>query len=315
MIVTLTTNPSLDRTIEVDALLRGAVLRAHDGRVDPGGKGINVARALLTQGHKARAVLPTGGAEGRHLAELLVGEGVDLRTVPIRGAVRSNITVAEADGTVTKLNEPGPVLDADEIDQLLDATLDACDGADWLVLSGSLPPGATDETYATLLSRTRGSAVRRALDTSGPAFRLALAQRPDLVKPNREELAEATGRQVDTLGAAVGAARELLASGAGAVLASLGPDGALLVDGHGVLHAEAPAEQPRSTVGAGDALLAGFLAAGGDGAEALVTGVAWSAAAVRLPGSKMPGPADLDRGAVRLTYDPDPHRPLTGATI
>jgi 1-phosphofructokinase len=313
MIVTLTTNPSIDRTIEVDALHRGAVLRAHDGRVDPGGKGINVARALVTHGLKVRAVLPTGGAEGRQLAELLAGLGVDLRTVAINGAVRSNITVVEADGTVTKLNEPGPALDAGEIARLFDATLDASDGADWLVLSGSLPPGAGDETYATLLWRTRGSGVRRALDTSGPAFRLALAAEPDLVKPNREELAEATGRPVDTIGDAVTAARELLAKGAGAVLTSLGPDGALLVDLHGVVHAEAPPEQPRSTVGAGDALLAGFLSAGGAGPDALVTGVAWSAAAVRLPGSKMPSPTDLDPDAVRLHDNPDTNRPLTGA--
>jgi len=313
MIVTLTTNPSLDRTIEVDVLARGAVLRAHDGRVDPGGKGINVARALLTQGHKARAVLPTGGAEGRQLADLLVAEGVDLRPVPIAGAVRSNITIAEADGTVTKVNEPGPALSRNEIADLVDATLDACAGADWLVLSGSLPPGMGDDTYAELLARSRTSGLRRALDTSGPAFRAALDRLPDLVKPNREELAEATGRPVDTLGDALSAARELIAAGAVAVLASLGPDGALLVDRRGVLHAEAPVEQPRSTVGAGDALLAGFLAAGGEGAAALVTGVAWSVAAVRQPGSRMPRPADLDPDAIRLTDRPDPDRVLTGA--
>lgn len=313
MIVTLTTNPSIDRTIEVDTLTRGAVLRAHDGRVDPGGKGINVARALVTQGIKTRAVLPTGGAEGRHLADLLAFEGVDLRCVAITGAVRSNMTVAEADGTVTKLNEPGPTLSAAEIAELIEATLEACADAAWLVLSGSLPPGARLETYGTILARTQASGVRRALDTSGPPFRLGLAQRPDLVKPNREELAEATGRPVGTLGDAVIAARELLSAGAGAVLASLGPDGALLVDQHGVLHAQAPADQPRSTVGAGDALLAGFVAAGGEGADALVAGVAWGAAAVRQPGSKMPSPTDLDPDAVRLTDNPDLLRPLIGS--
>ena len=112
MILTITMNPSVDRTIVVDELRRGEVLRATAVRVDPGGKGINVARALAANGVKTRAVVAVGGAEGEHLTSLLGLAGVDLVPVPIAGSTRSNITVVEPDGTTTKLNEPGAHLSA-----------------------------------------------------------------------------------------------------------------------------------------------------------------------------------------------------------
>jgi 1-phosphofructokinase len=311
MIVTLTANPSVDRTIEVDALVRGAVLRARAAHVDPGGKGVNVSRALAANGLKTRAVLPTGGAEGAQLGALLAPEGVEVVMVPLRSAVRANVSVVEPDGTVTKLNEPGPTIAPDEAEAIVAATVTAAAGADWVVLAGSLPPGAPTEFYAELVERLRGSGTRVALDSSGPPMAAALPAAPDLVKPNREELAEAAGQPVATVGAAVEAAQVLRRRGAGAVLASLGRDGALLVDAGGARHAEAPVERPRSAVGAGDALLAGFLAGGGAGPGALVEALAWGAAATSLPGSRMPEPSDLDRDAVRLHERIDPDRPLT----
>ncbi|WP_227023093.1 1-phosphofructokinase [Actinomadura rubrobrunea] len=296
----MTANPSVDRTVEVDALARGTVIRARAAHVDPGGKGVNVSRALAALGHKTRAVLPSGGAEGRQLADLLAADGIELVLVPIRGAVRANVSVVEPDGTVTKLNEPGPYLVPDESAAVAEAVRTAAAQADWVVLAGSLPPGVPEDFYARLAETLRRGGTRVAIDSSGPAFASALTARPHLVKPNREELAEAAGMPVATLGDAVAAAGVLRARGADAVLASLGADGALLVDDGGAVHGEAPVPVPRSTVGAGDALLAGFLAAGGCGARALAEGLAWAAAATGLPGSRMPAPADLDRTAVRL---------------
>ena len=116
MIVTLTPNPSVDRTIEVDALHRGAVLRARATRVDPGGKGVNVSRALAANGRETRAVLPAGGWEGEQLAALLAPSDVPVVVVPVAGSVRANVSVVEPDGTVTKLNEPGPRLSAEEVE-------------------------------------------------------------------------------------------------------------------------------------------------------------------------------------------------------
>lgn len=355
MIVTLTANPSVDRTIEVAGLRRGGVLRALSARVDAGGKGINVARALTANGYRAVAVLPTGGAEGDQLVGLLARSGLRFVAVPVRGAVRANVAVVEPDGTTTKLNEPGPQLDPAEVAALAAAMLGAAaDGARWAVLCGSLPPGAPVGFYRDLVRQLRAAGVRVAVDTSGPAFGSVLGARPDLVKPNREELAEAAGRPVDTLGEVAAAGRLLCAAGAGAVLASLGPDGAMLVTPAGCWLATGPVREPRSTVGAGDALLAGFLSvaaaapapvpagAVNDGpgtarngsavpatvagapdplgaalvgaglvGAALVEAVAYGTAAISLPGSRMPEPADLERDLVTLHRMFDPARRLT----
>ncbi|MEV4393214.1 1-phosphofructokinase [Nonomuraea sp. NPDC049607] len=314
MILTLTLNPSLDRTIEIAALARGAVIRAARARLDPGGKGVNVSRALLANGVAARAVVPFAGDEGAQLVRLLAAEGLDMVTVPVAGTTRSNVTLAEPDGTVTKINEPGPALSAAELDTIAETVLAAAREAnwvaDWVVASGSLPPGVPADVYARLCRRFAAAGLHVAVDTSGPALARALGAGPALVKPNLDELAAVTGVPLVRVGDVVEAAAELRAAGARTVLASLGPDGAVLVEDGGVWYGEAPVTGPRSSVGAGDAMLAGFLAAGGHGVTALAEALAWGAAAVRLPGSRMPGPADIDRAGVR-TGVPDPARPLT----
>ncbi|NLE71429.1 MAG: 1-phosphofructokinase [Actinomycetales bacterium] len=309
MIVTVTLNPSLDRTVEVAELARGRVLRARGTHLHPGGKGVNVTRALLANGVPSRAVVPVGGPDGDQLVELLAAEAVDAVVVPVSGRTRSNITIAEPDGTVTKLNEPGAALTAAELDLVLDHALaDAVDGG-WVVLCGSLPPGAPVDTYARLTRRLSEAGRRVAVDTSGAALGHAVAAGPALVKPNAEELAGAVGRPLASRVDVVAAAQELRAAGARAVLVSLGAAGAVLVDDAGVLVGECDPVEPRSTVGAGDAFLAGFLGAlhAADGAPgaalaraALAQALAWGAAAVRLPGSQMPGPGDIDLSAVRV---------------
>lgn len=300
MIVTVTLNPSVDRTIGVDALRRGEVLRATSSRVDPGGKGINVSRALAVHGIKTCAVVALGGAEGKQLAALLAEVGIDVIPVGIAGAIRSNVTVVEPDGTTTKLNEPGALLAAREVGEIVDAAVAAARDAEWLVASGSLPPGVPPSVYAEIAARVAGTGTRVAIDTSGAAFSASLSAAPALVKPNGEELAECVGRRLRTLGDAIDACHTLRERGAGTVLASLGKAGAILVDGEGARHAHAPVAVPVSSVGAGDALLAGFLAAGGEGTHALVEAVAWGTAAVTMPGSRMPHPQHLRRDAVVL---------------
>ncbi len=313
MIVTLTPNPSVDRTVEIDALVRGEVLRATGAHVDPGGKGINVSRALAGHGIATRAVLPVGGSVGAQLLILLEPLGIEVVTVPITGDVRANVSVVEPDGTVTKLNEPGPALSAAESLALVTRTCAAAsDGARWVVAAGSLPPGADVGLFAGLGTALRSYGVPFVVDTSGEPFARALEAGPDLVKPNREELAEVSGLPVTTVGEAVTAARSLLGRGAKAVLASLGADGAVLVEGAQAWYGESPVDSPVSSVGAGDAALAGFLAGGGSGAEALREALAWGAAAVRLPGSRMPGPRDLDRAAVHVAENVPSDRDLKG---
>jgi 1-phosphofructokinase len=311
MILTVTPNPSLDRTYEVPALDRGEVLRATAERMDPGGKGVNVSRAVAAAGHRTVAVMPLGGATGTAVAELLAREGIEVAPVQVAGHTRSNVALAEPDGTLTKINAPGPELTRAEADSLLDTVRAYSTYAAWTACCGSLPGGLAPEWYAELVTRAHVNGARVALDTSGPSLLAALRSNPDVVKPNADELAQAVGRPLATVGDAVKAAEELRGMGARAVLASLGADGQLLVSSTGVWFGSASVTAVRSNVGAGDASLAGFLAAGGDGPGALAAAVAHGAAAVQLPGSVMPTPADLDPSAVTVTRDIPLDRVLT----
>ncbi len=313
MIVTLTPNPSVDRAIVIEALHRGEVHRATSSRIDPGGKGVNVSRALSAQGTATTAVLPIGGAEGHLLEELLDDAGVHRRSVPVAGSVRMNISVLEPDGTTTKLNEPGPHLTEDEVEALLTATLDEAQDAQWVVGCGSLPPGAPAELYAALVARVRERGIRVAIDSSGSSMHAAVAARPSLIKPNHEELAELVGHDLPTLGDVLGAAQDLVADGIEVVAVSLGGDGAVLVTADTTVHASATITAPLSTVGAGDCMLAGLLhglTRGLSGADALAGAVTWGAAAVTLPGSSVPTPHDLRGIPVHLDHHPDHARVL-----
>lgn len=311
MILTLTLNPSLDRTIEIPELLRGEMVRAVATRLDPGGKGVNVTRALAAHTLTTCAVVPRGGPEGRQLTALLEEEGIDVCAVPVTAHTRSNVSLVEPDGSVTKINEPGGELAPDDLERIVKAVLDTAESADWVVASGSLPPGVPETFYCDLGRRLSAREIRLAVDTSGPALAASLSARPALVKPNREELAEYAGFPIGTLGDVVRAATLMVDAGADTVLASLGPDGAVLVTRGGTQYGESRVDRGRSTVGAGDAMLAGYLAGGVAGADAFVEALSWGAAAVGLPGSRMPGPGDVDRAAVRIHASVDLTRPLS----
>lgn len=332
MIVTVTLNPSVDRTYEVPALAVGEVNRATRVHQEPSGKGVNVTRALTVNRVPSLAVLPCGGPAGDTLIALLEAEQVAYRAVPISGSVRVNITLAEPGGRATKINEAGASLDGADLEHLTSAALAAAGAApaglaglaptgsrDWLVGSGSLPPGVRPDYYAHAGRRAHEAGLRFALDTSGEALRAGLDAGPDVVKPNVAELAEVTGTRITSPGRAIAAARELLARGAGCVVVSMGADGALLVSPDGTWHASAGAPRVRSTVGAGDALLAGFLAAGGTGEDALREAVLWATAAVGAPGSHVPLIDDAVRAAISVAIkaasgpDGRPYFPLWSA--
>ncbi|MYR98428.1 1-phosphofructokinase [Streptomyces sp. SID8374] len=311
MILTVTPNPSLDRTYELPDLVRGTVLRATADRVDPGGKGVNVSRAVAAAGHRTVAVAPMGGPEGALLARLLGEHGIEAAGVPVTGSTRINVTLVEPDGTLTKVNATGPELSAAEAEDVLEAVRTRSAAADWIACCGSLPRGLPPQWYAELVARSHRAGARIALDTSGAALTAALREGPDVIKPNAQELAEAVGRPLATVGDALKAAEELRERGARAVLASLGADGQLLVEEGGAYFATARVTTVRSNVGAGDASLAGFLTAGGQGPQALASAVAHGAAAVQLAGSLMPTPADLDLSAVTSSAVVPLDRPLT----
>lgn len=313
MIVTVTPNPSVDRALDLDHLAVGEVNRAHATHVHAGGKGINVSRALVAQGHGTRAVLPAGGPDGELLVRLLAEQGVPARAVPVTGETRSNITLVERTGVTTKVNAPGPELGPDDVAALLaavEAELSA--GARVVVGAGSLPAGAGSDFFVLLSALAGRHGVPCALDTSGePLVAAVAAGGLDVVKPNDEELGELVGRDMVVVGDVVDAARSVIARGTRQVLVSLGAHGALLVDASSVWWAGGPSLVPASTVGAGDATLAGFLAAvDEEPARRLATAVAWGRAAVLLPGTAVPGPADVRLDEVRVVEAPDPDMAL-----
>lgn len=304
MIVTVTLNPSLDRTLAVASLDRGEVIRADSTLEDPGGKGVNVTRFLTAHGTDSVAVLPVGGSIGRGLVGGLVEAGIPHRAVPIAGATRSNITVVEPDGTTTKLNEPGPQLSAEELDELVRVVAGLVTPDGWVVVAGSLPADLDTAIIDRLAEVARAAGARFALDASGNALADGLATGPDLIKPNGEELGEVLGRTLDTLDDVLAGCDEARGRGAHAVICSLGADGAVLVDEQGRWHATGPRVPVLSTVGAGDSLLAGYLHAGGAGPEALRAGIAWATAAVQTPGTGVPPAALIDTSSVRITELP-----------
>jgi 1-phosphofructokinase len=309
-IVTVTPNPSLDHTVEVPVLLRGEVQRTAQALVEAGGKGVNVARVLAKHGHPATAVLPAGD-DAQRMIGLLRPQNVSTVTVRIAGAIRTNIAVVEADGTTTKLNEPGALLSEADVDALLaavDQQLARQPTPRWLIAAGSLPAGAPDDFYARVTRAAIAAGVSVAIDTSGPALAAAVDAGATVIKPNLEELQELVTGELVTVGDVIDAARQLRERGTMDLLVSLGGHGALLITAVGSWWAGGPPLVPRSTVGAGDCTLSGYLHAAGAPADRLAGAVAWGRAACLLPGSTVPGPEETQAcaGAVRVVADPDP---------
>ena len=323
MITTLTPNPSLDRTVSLPGeLIRGGVNRLAGVTIEPGGKGLNVARVLVGAGQTVTAVLPAASHDPLlRVLGAVAADGLRVRPVDVAGSARINTAVTEPDGTTTKLNESGAGLSEAEIAAIEGALSEelrlASDGRSWAVLSGSLPPGAPVDWYVRLVGLLRPLGVRIAVDTSdAPLAALAAGLpdcAPDLVKPNGEELAQLAGRGATDLedaavagdfGPVAEAAQVLVGLGIGTVLATLGPAGGVLVTGEGAWHATAPSVPVVSTVGAGDSSIAGYILAdvrGGGQAECLRTAMAYGSAAANLPGTTLPTPRDLPAQAAAIT--------------
>jgi 1-phosphofructokinase len=307
-VVTVTPNPSLDHTVEITVLVRGEVQRTSQALVEAGGKGVNVARALAKHGHRTTAILPAGD-DAQRMIGLLTPQQVQAVAVPISGSIRTNIAVVEQDGITTKLNEPGATLSPAEVSALIDAVTKALeDRPSWLVAAGSLPAGAPDDFYAQVTKAAVAVGIPVAIDTSGPALAAAIDAGATVVKPNLEELEEVLGRSLVTVGDVVQAAADLRARGCKDLLVSLGGHGALLITAEGSWWAGGPPLVPRSTVGAGDCTLSGYLHTTGSPADRLAGAVAWGRAACLQPGSTVPGPEDTQAcaAAVRVVADPDP---------
>ncbi|AZP18681.1 1-phosphofructokinase family hexose kinase [Streptomyces aquilus] len=256
MILTVTLNTALDITYRVQALRPHASHRVSEVTERPGGKGLNVARVLAALGHEVTVTGFAGGATGRVIQDRLTSTpGVIDALLPVSGATRRTIAVVdERTGDTTQLNEPGPAITPPEWSAFQEAYEDLLASADAVALCGSLPPGVPVGAYAGLVRTARAAGVPVVLDTSGEPLRRGVAARPDLIKPNADELAELTGSHEP-----LRATQDALRRGARAVVASLGTDGLLAAAPEGRWRAAPPARVHGNPTGAGDSAVAGLL--------------------------------------------------------
>lgn len=309
MIITVTTNPSIDRTVAVNDLVLGGVNRGELSAIDPGGKGVNVSRALSAYGADTHAVLICGDLGSQWFAKKLNTSSIAHTIIKADGITRSNVTLQEADGTVTKINEPGFELTNDVLHQLRQTLENFNLRNNWVVFAGRLNPGADVNTYRDLAKSVRDRGAKIAIDGSGAEFRAALEIQPELIKPNQFELAELVGRPLKTIHDVIAAAREVIDGGVEQVLCSLGKDGAILITADEVIHCEPEISAMGTPVGAGDILLAIYLG-GGAKPSALKDAIAWSAASVPLPGTAIPTPAQANAVVVKVNEIPTDSREL-----
>ncbi|MER7839393.1 1-phosphofructokinase family hexose kinase [Streptomyces sp. NPDC096040] len=292
MILTVTLNTALDITYRVGALRPHTTHRVSDVTERPGGKGVNVARVLAVLGHETTVTGFVGGATGRAVRERLAEvSGVVDALLPVAGPTRRTIAVVdELTGDTTQLNEPGPQIAPSEWGAFLDHYEELLGAASAVALCGSLPPGVPVGAYAGLIKSARSAGVPVLLDTSGEPLRRGVAARPDLVKPNADELAELTGSH-EPLRATQDARRR----GARAVVASLGAEGLLAVTPEGRWRAVPPAPVRGNPTGAGDSAVAGLLSGLVERLpwpDRLSRAVALSTATVRAPAA-----GEFDRSA------------------
>lgn len=289
MIFTVTLNPALDRELTVPAFAFDTVLRATATRLDWGGKGFNVSRALRALDVTSTATGFVGGPTGERMAEGLKAGQINTDFVWTTGETRTNVSIVD-ERQYIKVNEPGPAISPAEQDVLRDKVRALAGPGDWWVLSGSRPPGVAAAFYAGLIDIVQAAGARAVLDTGGEALRLGCEAGAFLVKPNREEAATLTGEPLESMDEVRAAIRDIHTMGAQHVALSLGKDGALFSDRSTLWTAMPPTIQERNPTGAGDAMVAGLVYALSESRplpEALRWGVACGAAAASLSGTAM----------------------------
>jgi len=298
-IVTLTMNPALDIATSIERIAPDRKLRCDVPRYDPGGGGINVARVAHSLGVDALAIFPAGGAAGQQIGHLLRQEGVDYSAIPIGGFTRESLNVVEREsGQQYRFILPGPEIDSRDQQHCLDALAAAAVDADYIVASGSLPRGVPEDFYARVGEMTKRLGRRLVLDTSGPALQHAGAD-VHLLKPSLAELEGLLGHPIQGERDEEQAARGLVEQGRCEIaVVSLGARGALLASKDGVQRLPALQVGSKTSVGAGDSMLAGILVGlirGLSLAEAARFGIAAGAAALLAPGTQLCHPEDVER--------------------
>ena len=299
-ILTLTMNPSLDKSVEVDHVVPEDKLRCGQPEFDPGGGGINVARAVNEMGESATALFLAGGWSGDRLAALLDNEGVSNYRISITQETRQNLIVFEtATGRQFRFGMPGPELGKEDGEQVLEWLSDMETVPQFLVATGSLPPGISADFYGKVIKTASQRGVKVIVDASDDTLKHALSAHPYMIKPNLRELAHLAGKHMENDEEIERAARQLIdAGGCDICMVSLGAGGALWVSGKSIHRLHTPTVRIRSKVGAGDCTVAGIVIAlsrGWTEKRALALGVSAGAAAVMTPGTQLCRREDVDR--------------------
>jgi len=263
MFLCVSPNPAIDKRLTLPALVPGEIHRARTVQNFPGGKSAHVAMVLRTLGDTTRWIGLCGGASGEQLVSGLRALKIEPHPCAMHAETRTNLEIIDDTGKVTEIREPGAAPTSDELTTFERACKGLFEQGKELgnvIFSGSLPDGAPPDLYARLITAARASRCRTFLDTSGDLLRLALAAAPDFVKPNRDEAATLLGSPINSTESAARAVSQLLSLGARSAALSLGADGLLFCAAKNapVLFAPVLKLQPRSTVGCGDAALAGF---------------------------------------------------------
>jgi 1-phosphofructokinase len=294
MIATITLNPAIDKSLTVPRFEVGKTNRGEVRRTDASGKGINVAKAVKQLGAEVCALGFVAGSNGRFILEALAASGIPADFSNVPGETRVNLKIHDpVYGTETELNEPGFQVFPEHLQLIKQKIEEYGPGCEVMIFSGSLPPGAPPQTFAELITIASALGAKCILDTAGPALMYGLEAKPLLLKPNRAEIEELLQVPLRTRHEVAEAACKLLEMGAEEAVISMGADGAVAATERDLLSARPPAVSPRSSVGAGDAMVAA-LAYGEvkhlSFRESFRLAMAAGAAAVMMEGSKV---ADL----------------------
>lgn len=294
MIITVTLNPALDKTVTLPGFAVNTVNRVQSIRLDPGGKGINVSKSVHALGGKTLAIGVLGGASGGYIKAALDQMGLANDMVITAGVTRTNLKVVDPVlGTNTDINEPGSPVEPEDLQKVWRRISEAVQPGDTVVFAGKNPPGMDDGLLAEWIRKLKSLDVCVCVDTVGVPMKLALQEKPDIIKPNRDELSALMGRELRTNDDVVEAARTLVSQGVGLVAVSMGGDGAIFVTEDQCLRGYSPKVPVASTVGAGDSMMAAlahYSAAGCSLEETARRAIAVATATVTYSGSE---PAEL----------------------
>jgi len=299
VIITITLNPAIDQTLVLDELVLGDTNRVRESRTDPGGKGINVSRALRELGWESLAMGFVSGGLGRFIEHTLDDLGIFNSFIHTPGQTRTNITLVEHSRDIhTTISERGPVTQPRHVSKLIQSLKRHLRPGNWLVLAGSIPPAISPGIYRDLICLAREHSVRTVVDADGEALAHCVEARPFMIKQNRRELQRLMGRELADEAAIIEAAKELHVQGVEVVIVSQGSDGAIAVGREGTWRAVPPEIKPVSAVGSGDSLVAGVvltLSRGHSLPEALRLGIAAGTATALAPGTQLCRRSDVER--------------------